>query len=227
MEITPKYFTAITAPHDLFTGVFCLALLLLTINYTVNRRQYKSVLSALFIPRERNQLLREGKVFNEWVYFFAIIFVFIVQGCFLYFLIWEFLPDIAVKVNPFLLYGISTSAVVVDYFVKMLLVYVLTYVFDCQEARSPFLLNKFFYLNLVSLFLLPLLVLAIYTGNAFLLIPYLLVFLIVYFTMLFRSITLNSKSVSLFHFFLYFCTLEILPYLVWLKLIVIYRNTII
>lgn len=227
MDIIPVPMVTKNPYFDILTSVFCIALVLLSINCTVNRKQFKSILQALFLPRVRNQLLREGKIFNEWIYFLAITYVFIIQAALVYLLAWNFLPRVLLLtwMTPILLYAICFGAVVADYFLKMLIVRILAFFFDCSAACTPFNLNKFFYLTINSVALLPILILAVYLNSPFILMVYCPIFLVVYFMMIFRTITFNSNLLNPFHFFLYFCTLEILPYLIYLKLLITYANT--
>lgn len=226
MDIIPIPMTVKNPYLDILTFVFCGAMILLTINCTINRKQFKSVLQALFVPRVRNQLLREGKIFNEWVYIIAISYVFLVQGAFIYFLLCEFLPKIQLHFTPLVLYNLSLAAVIADYFIKMFFVYIITLIFDYSATRTSFNLNKFFYLTVNSVALLPILIITAYTNTTILILAYVPVFLFSYFMMIYRSLSLNINIVHPFHFFLYFCTLEILPYLIYLKLLITYANLI-
>ncbi|MBQ7551505.1 MAG: DUF4271 domain-containing protein [Bacteroidales bacterium] len=226
MDAIPIPMTVKNPYLDILTFVFCGAMILLTINCTIHRKQFKSVLQALFVPRVRNQLLREGKIFNEWVYIIAIVFIFLVQSAFVYLLLCEFLPKIALRFTPLVLYNLSLVAVIADYFLKMLSANLLAYIFDYSSARNTLNLNKFFYLTVNSVALFPILIITVYTHTPVILLAYIPIFLSSYMTMIYRSLTLNINIIHPFHFFLYFCTLEILPYLIYLKLLITYANLI-
>lgn len=176
-------------------------------------------MQALFSPRLRTQLQRESKVFGEWFYFFCIIYYFLVQGMLLFLLTQYLLPDFADDRKPFPLYFLTLGIVMGDYFIKLLNTFFLAHVFECQEDRANFNLTKFLYQMVNSIALLPLLAASVYMEIPQILFLYIPVFFATYGTMIYRSLTLNSNKLRPFLFFLYFCTLEILPYLIVFKFI--------
>ena len=61
----------ISSYADIATFVFCLALLVLTLNVARNRHNFHSTLQAPFLPRVRSQFFRESKFYNEWCFYFG------------------------------------------------------------------------------------------------------------------------------------------------------------
>lgn len=205
---------------DMVTFLFCVILTLLTLLVVLNRRKFGYILHALFAPRDRSQLLRETKVFGEWIYVSTLTYNFLIQGMLLLVIAQFFLPNIAGSIGNFALYFLSIACVVADYFLKMMFVSFLCHIFECNEDKNHFNLSKFFYQTVNSVALFPILAAVVYTQVPQLLLLYVPVFLTSYITMLYRTLTLNSAKIKPFQFFLYFCTLEILPYLVILKVLV-------
>ena len=218
VEILPLKFPARIPYLDTVTSVFCGILLLITLLIAFNRRKFSNVMRALFSPRVRTQLQRESKVFGEWFYFFCIVYYFLVQGMLIFLLVQYLLPGIAEGWKAFPLYFIAIDIVMADYFIKLLNTFFLAYVFECPEDRANFNLTKFLYQMVNSVVLLPLLVASVYTEIPQILFLYVPVFLTTYGTLIYRTLTLNSNRIRPFLFFLYFCTLEILPYLIILKI---------
>ena len=208
---------------DIATIVFCIALLVLAVNVTFNRRVFKSTLQALFVPRVRSQFFRDSKLYNEWAFAFGVFFNTLVQSLLLFYLLVTLLPTVVSAINLRLLYTLCFGATLFDFFVKFGNSTLLGKLFECSSDAAIFNHSKFFYLSDSSIILLPILAATIYLGRPAILFAYLLFFIATYSMMIIRTLTLKSSALSLFQFFLYFCTLEILPYLVILKLLAMLR----
>ncbi len=205
---------------DLVTFVFGIALVLISALVALNRRKFSMIMRALYTPRVRSQLMRETKIFDDLIYPFSVTFNCLIQGIFIFLLVENFITDIAERISPSLLLLIAIGAVAIDYFIKMLNIYILTFLFENEEDRNHFYLNKFFYNTLNATLLFPILVLGFYIENLNILWAYLPFFIANYTMMVYRTLTLNSAKTKFFQFFLYFCTLEILPYLIIVKLLI-------
>ena len=199
------------------TVVFLVILLLITFVLVFYRRKVVLMIKALFSQRHFSQLLREGKLLNERIYLFDLLIIFLTQGLFIYFLLDKFFPTLVASVTPLICYLILVGLVLFDYFFKMLVAFIFTYLFEYDEERSGYYLNKLFYYTLNSLSLFPILILVHYTGIWQFLFIYVPVFILTYILMCYRLFTLNTKKINSFHFFIYFCTFEILPYALLVK----------
>lgn len=213
----------ISAYADIATFVFCLALIVLAVNVTNNRRDFKATLQALFVPRVRSQFFRESKLYNEWCFYLGTLFNVLIQSLLVFYLLVTFLPSLANAIPLKLLYTLCFGAVLFDFFVKLGNSTLLGQLFECGSDAAIFNHSKFFYYSDNSIVLLPILATAIYLGTPTILFAYLPFFVATYSMMLIRTLTLKSSALSLFQFFLYFCTLEILPYLIILKLLTMLR----
>lgn len=209
---------------DMTTFVFCIIMVAVTLLIALNRRKFGYILNALFAPRVRSQLLRETKILGEWIYAATMFCNLLVQGMLIFLLVQFLLPDLASRFGSFALYFMALGGVLADYLVKMLMVYFLTYIFECTEDRYNFLLNKYFYQTVNSMALFPILVAAVYSGIPQFLFLYIPIFLTTYVAMIYRTLSLNSARISPFQFFLYLCTLEILPYLILAKMALMFVN---
>ena len=209
----------ISAYSDIATFVFCLALIVLAVNVANNRRDFKATLQALFVPRVRSQFFRESKLYNEWCFYLGTFFNVLIQSLLVFYLLVILIPSIAGAIQLKLLYMLCFGAVLFDFFVKLGNSTLLGQLFECGSDAAIFNHSKFFYYSDNSIVLLPILASAIYLGAPVILFAYLPFFAATYSMMLIRTLTLKSSSLSLFQFFLYFCTLEILPYLIILKML--------
>lgn len=208
---------------DIATFVLCLALLVLTLNVARNRRNFRSIIQALFLPRVRSQFFRESKLYNELCFYLGVIFNTLVQSLLVFYLVIILLPGFAGGINLKMLYIICFGATLFDFLFKWGNTTLLGKLFECSGDAAIFNHSKFFYLSDTSVALMPILAASIYLGKPAILFAYLLFFITAYSMMIVRTWTLKSSSLSLFQFFLYFCTLEILPYLIILKLLTTLR----
>lgn len=213
----------ISSYADIATAVLCTALAALAINVTNNRRNFRAIMQALFVPRVRSQFFRESKLYNEWCFAFGTIFNALIQGLLVFYLLVTLMPSFAEGMNLKLLYALCFAAALLDFFFKLGNSTLLGRMFECSSDAAIFNHNKFFYLSDSSVALMPILAATIYLGTPAILFAYIPFFLASYIMMIVRTLTLKSSALSLFQFFLYFCTLEILPYLIILKLLVILR----
>ena len=202
---------------DWITIVFSVILILIAFVFVFYRRKIILMIKALFSQRYFSQLLREGKLLNERIYIFDLFIIFLTQGLFIYFLLDNFFPTLFTSVAPLICYLILVGLVLFDYFFKMLVALIFTYLFEYEEERSGYYLNKLFYYTLNTLSLFPILILVHYTGIWQIVLIYIPIFILTYTLMCYRLFTLNTKKINPFHFFIYFCTFEILPYALSVK----------
>ena len=206
---------------DWMTALLCGIFVLLTLIIVLGRRKFKYILKSLYSPQDRSQLLRESKPLGEWIYAFLLFYSFIVQGLFFYLIISKLFPDIAAIFPPQILLPMCMIVFTTDYFLKRIITFILTAIFDYQEDRNTFKQNKFFHLVSCSITLFPIIICAVYSGWSDILLLYLPIFIVNYCIMIYRTLTLKTQQLNFFQLFLYLCTLEILPILVITKLLLI------
>lgn len=219
LEITSVALPQTGRDTDWLTALFCAIIVLLTLIIVNGRRKFSYIVRALFSSRSRSQLLRESKPLEEWIYAFILLYVFMVQGVLITFLINTYAHPITEHFAPFLLYLTCTAAVTADYFLKRFNLRILTTIFECSDDRTTFLENRFFHQICSSLPLLPIVMIATYTNSPAWLFAFIPIFITTYILMIYKTLRLKSSSLTFLQFFLYFCTLEILPILVITKLL--------
>lgn len=202
----------------------CVSLLFLAIIASNYRKKTLLLFESLFSARIFSQLLREGKILNERIYLYCLAFIFPLQAL--------FISTLAINIFPSLLnilpypHIIVTSilAVIADYAIKTGTVSLILKLYDYDEDRHTYILNKlFFYLCNCSfhLIILPIALFCEFENILFSYIPLILttsIFLVI------RLFSLKIRKIGTLQFFLYFCTLEILPYLVLLKVLSLWAN---
>ncbi|MBO4645135.1 MAG: DUF4271 domain-containing protein [Bacteroidales bacterium] len=221
LEIVPKEIPSKGIFYDLLAVLFAVILLLFALVVVQGRRKFSLICRSLYSPRYRSQLLRESKPLQEWIYFFLILYAILVQGAFCFVLLEQFFPLLYEKIPPVLLLLSCIGAVATDVFLKRIAIYILSVAFECTDDGQTYAQTKFFYRLNNALLLLPLLLVAVYTHILWVLVAYAVIVITHLFLLVFRTVTLKSQQLGLFQFFLYFCTLEILPYLIVVKLIIL------
>ncbi len=189
--------------------------------YAANRKRLGQVIKAFYINRYANQLGRdELSLGNRVSIFLSVLFVitvslFISQSANYY----GFNKD-----GSELLFFIKTAMVVsLVYGLKMVIVRFFGYVFQNQKDAGEYAMMVFLFCNILGLFLLPIVVCMAFVRD---LSPFIFIysglslFVFLLFIRLLRGVVIgfNSIRVSKFYLFLYLCTLEILPFVIIVKL---------
>ncbi len=202
------------------TGVFCFVLLVMAIVFVYQRRKITLLLQSLFSKRVAGQLLRESRIFTERIYLYSMVIMLAVQAFFLLMLTDRFLPSLIQGHSYGSIFALLVLLVAADHYIKYFFATGFANLFDYQSLMNIFRINKFFYITFASFILFPLEIIALYTGSNLPFFAYAVVFLVSYIFMIYNTVSLNWGKVNWLLFFLYFCTLEILPYAVILKFVI-------
>lgn len=212
-------YNTINRPSSWPVIVICILLLLISVILASNRKRFSLIIRSFYLQRNFSLLTREGRLFEERIIFVVLLFDMMTFALGLLMLGEHYNPELIRKVTSPGAYGIILAALFALYFLKMSVNYLYAYLFDRIKERMSLILYKFIFVTNAAIALLPLLIFIQFTGTNslfFVYIPIFCVFLLLY---LYKLLKINPKKVNLFHFFIYFCTLEILPYLV---LVVLY-----
>jgi hypothetical protein len=178
---------------------------------------------ALFSTRYLQQLLREGKLANESIFLYSVLlFLFAFPGLVITF--FQYYPPMFLKTYsfpPILLYGIIFGVLVVALLLSRFFLQYFTSIFNYQEQRYLYITIKTlfrFYHALLLVLCIPVIWYARIPQLLFF--GYIPIFFILFFTFFFLFLR-NINGVSRIHFFIYFCSLEMLPYLLIANLLII------
>lgn len=208
-------------------SVLLFAFILFVWLYASNSRRLNQVIKAFYISRFSNQLGRdELSLGNRVSIFLSSLFV-ITLSLF-----------IAQVINYFQFYKIENEVwfiiqlaalICVIYGFKIVIVRLAGFIFQSQKEVAEYSTMIFLFCNILGLFLLPIVVciafvkevsplVFIYSGFS--------IFVLLLFVRLLRGVVIgiNSIRVSKFYLFLYLCTLEILPFVIMVKLFVMNKN---
>ena len=204
--------------------IILVELLLLTINAVVYRRNLVLSIQSLYSKRSFSQVSKEGKFFSDGMFIFSVPFLLLTWSLSLLQLCSYFFPSVFETLSYMQLFGLIAGFIAAFLLLKMFLNVFLFEFFDCSEKRYDFhVLNFSFLLNGSLALMLGQIVVQntnFYSFYYFIL----LIFIGLYILKIYKSFILKSKRVNLFQFFMYFCTLEILPCLVLLKLLYMIEN---
>lgn len=219
--LTVSAFSAepVPKPNNWAVGIICVLLLLATLLVVPFRRKLNLLLKSLFSQRHASLLMREGKILEERVFLFTVIFDLMTFAMGLMVICDHLLPDLVRKLTYIGLFFIFFFSLLALYFFKFFGNYVYTSLFDHTKERYQLNLSKFTFLTVAASVLYPFIIVVQFTGFFPILYGYIPVFFTFLAFFLMNLVKINPKSINLFHFFIYFCTLEILPYVILVKVV--------
>ena len=208
----------------LVTSVLFLSYVLYVWLYVSNAKRLNQVIKGFYINRYANQLAREEySLSNRTSVFLSVLFVltltlFLSQTTRYY--------GILNQINDNLLFLLIAIGILLLYGIKLISIKLFGNIFQTTKEAGDYIITLFLFANTLGLFMLPVVIclalveqvsalVFIYTG--FTIITMFLV------TRIVRGVIigLNSARVSIFYLFLYLCTLEILPFVIMVKLFLI------
>lgn len=202
-------------------AVLLFAFILFVWLYTNNSKRLNQIVKAFYVNRFSNQLGRDEITFGNRVSIFLSTLFILSFSLFIY----QVANYYGIQANNngavfFIQLLLIISAI---YGIKILLVRFFGFIFQSQKESGEYSMMIFLFCNVLGLFFLPIVVcmtfvkdvsplIFIYSGYC--------VFALLLFIRLLRGflIGLNSIRVSKFYLFLYLCTLEILPFVIMVKL---------
>jgi hypothetical protein len=187
------------------------------------KRKALLMLRALFSTRQLQQLLREGKLANESIFLYSIFLYLFAFPCLALVFLQFFVPQLLDKINiqPLLLFGLLLGIIAILILASWLFLWYFTLIFNYQEQRYLYTNIKALFRFYNSLLLVIIIPLSWYSRVPEIIsFVYLPLFLIIFSAFFIRFLR-NIVGVSRIHFFIYFCTLEILPYIIAAKLLII------
>ena len=206
------------------TLLIVVALILLSINAVLYRRKLLLSLQCLYSKRAFSQLSKEGKFFSEGSFMLSWPFVLIDFALSIIQVGAYFMPAFEQQLNFLQYFGIACLSVFALYIFKQIVDFVLFDLFECQEERYNFHIVGFSFLLNSSLILFLANIIVQYTDFIKFYWFSILIISILFAIKVYKDFVFKSKRVNLFQFFMYFCTLEILPCALIVKLLSVLGN---
>lgn len=193
--------------------------------YVANRKRLNQLIKGFYFNRPNTQLSRdEYSGSNRMGVLLSLLFLFTITLFSVQVIDYYGIP---VHVPRYWLYGIVGGSLVLMYLVKVLTVRLSGFVFKTSKEASEYIATLFLFINVLGLFMLPVVTclafvrqipasVFVYTG-CFFIAGFLCVRLV-------RGVVIgfSSNRVSKFYLFLYLCTLEIIPFVVLVKLFMLF-----
>ncbi len=218
-----EYCTELAAkPDNPRIILLCALLFVLAVSMTVFRRKLLVLFRSLYTKRFYSLLIRESKVLQEYI-FPVLLGLDLAAISYGILLILEHggsrLLEIAGAYGTF---GVLFLTLLVLYLFQMLANRIYASLFEHSKELQALNIYKFIFTTNAGLLLFPFLVVCGCLGTITVMYGYLAVLAVLVTLFLYRLLKINPRGINLFHFFLYFCTLEILPNLLFVKLLSTY-----
>ena len=219
LSVTQFQWDSVTRPNSWITLIFCLLLFIFTLTFFTYRRKLVLIFRALFSQRHFSLLQREGNIIEDRSFFFVLAFDLITFALGMVMFCGTFTP-LAVSRWPYMAYvGLFLAILLAAYIFKLFCNQVYSTCFDREKERTAINQYKFIFMTDFAVLLFPMLILTHYSGLRFVYYVIAVFFVILFAIWVYRMMKINSMNGHRFHFFLYFCTLEILPWAVFLKVL--------
>ncbi len=205
-----------------FIGIVSAVLLLTYVMYT-QRKRLRSIINAIVAERYFNQFVREDNTLVQRVFLILTLIFALILPLFICQVI-NYYHFNTSDIKGFALYIVLLLLLAIVYFVKIITASFLGYVFMMEDLVKSHFYNVFLTNNLLGLCLLPIVTLITYgqgLSAPFFIKAGLAIIVLGYTFRTLRSLVMNIgfKGGAVYHLFLYFCTLEILPLVVLFKLL--------
>ena len=221
LHVVQFQWDTVSQPNNWLTLIFCILLFLFTLILITFRRKLLLISRALFSQRHFSLIQREGKGLEDRISPFVFLFDILTITTGLVMFCSTYLSRALSKL-PFIAYiGIFFALLLAAYILKLLCNELYANLFGRAKERTAINQYKFIFMTDFAVILFPMLVVIHYMGIRALYYVITVILIALFSVWFYRLMKINSTGRHRFHFFLYFCTLEILPWLLLLKVLLI------
>jgi hypothetical protein len=210
---------------DWILGFLMLCFMLLAWVQVFYRRRFRQILMAPYSKRFLSQLVRDGDLFSERISLVTGFIYFVTTSLFLYQLNELVLvKDAARLIQGFPFFTLISIFMLGFWILKIGLIRFLSFIFRTRQTSREYILNILIFNILTGIFLLPLLVFAVYLKCVIFLWICMIIFTLFFIFRLIRGFLIGisiTKFSSVF-LFVYLCSLEMLPLVVLIKVVLKY-----
>jgi hypothetical protein len=203
--------------------VLLFSLILLVYLRVNSARRFFQIIRAFFSLSYTRQLVREEYRLNKGTSI-ALIALFIITSSIFLFNLNSYYGFFKFSIPGYLSFLVICSAVLLVYFFKIGINMLLSFIVNESERIDEYIFNVFMMNKAIGFFLFPVVIALqyVHVETYYLLVSGLVIALFFYSIRIFRGFVIGyaGKGISVFHLFLYLCTLEILPLVVLIKLLV-------
>jgi hypothetical protein len=221
--ITPKLHKEITNDWWM-SGIILLCVSLFILVKVLANKRFKQIFFSVFGQHFFHQLNRDGDLLKERISIplFVIYSLLISLLIFQTVLIYNKYQD--ELLNSFVLFLLIFISIIILWCLKITVIKFIAKLFKEYQISIEYRINTLIFNIITGILLLPLLILITYLKtNIFLYSAFIIIGLLILFRF-FRNIqiAINQRKISVLYIFLYFCSLEILPAIVIIKLVKMY-----
>jgi Domain of unknown function (DUF4271) len=210
---------------DWILGLLLLCFILLAWVQVFYRRRLRQILTAPFSKRFLSQLVRDGDLFSERIAV-ATGFIYLVSTSLFLYQLYELalLKDAGKLLQGFTLFAMISIFVLGFWVLKIGLIRFLSFIFRTRQTTREYLLNILIFNILTGIFLLPLLIFVLYLKSVMFLWVCMIIFALFFLFRFVRGllIGISITKFSYLFLFVYLCSLEILPLLILIKIVLRY-----
>ena len=219
LPLPEEAFFSVPSPAPLFiTIVLSLTLIVTALLMALHPQRFMLMVTSVFVKKHFSQLLRNNDSIYKRFYLFLIMIACAIEALACYFIINYFQISVFTDYIPEIKFGIVLGAFILYYIICFSAITFVNWLFDYQEVNKVHISNSIIHHFAASVFLFPFLSLTCYNAKINLSILILIIWAFFYILLIYKQLILYVKNVGLFHFFIYFCTTEILPVLIIGKL---------
>lgn len=207
--------------YDWLTGIFITCLLILTWIRFEGEKRIGQIFKAVVARHNMNQMLRDGDIIHERITP-ALAFMYIISlSTFIFSLLRRYDIEIHGIETPYIEYLVICSAIMFLWFLKIASIRVSGKIFRTKHETEEYLVTNIIFNTSAGLLTFPFVFAHHFTNNTFSLAIVLFFFSIFLIMKFLRSIFvgLSAQTFPVIYLFLYLCTLEILPLLIFYKLL--------
>lgn len=208
------------------TGVLLFLYTLFVWMYVSNFKKLSQLIKRFYINRYSNQLSRDELSIGNRVSVFLSVFFVLTLTLFVSRVIPYYGFHLFTTNGPVLVI-ITAIIIIAVYIVKFAFIKLLGYIFEIQKEANEYMMTVFLFGNILGLFMLPIVICLTFVKQVS---PTVFIYAGIGIVSIFiciriiRGIILgfNSSGISKLYLFMYLCTLEILPFIIMIKLFSLY-----
>lgn len=209
--------------QDWMFAVLFVGFLLFTLVSVFNRKRLNNIIKGFFAKRLVTQLVREGNIITDGMSVSLFLIYLLNISLLIYLALWNYVEVERIRYWGIVFYLQLFIIVLLFLFIKFLFFKISQQLFKTYELTTLYISNHFVFNFFEGIVLIPLLTLVIYLPGGYsgiLLVGSVFLIIIIYFFRLIRGllIGLSSKKFRLFQLILYFCSHEIIPVLLLIKI---------
>lgn len=218
-EISPKEISNKQTDSYFYLLLFCLVMG--TVILVIKHKRISQIFKAFYLPHFTNQLMREGMIQREF-YAFPLLLIYYVSLSLLIAKSLNFFYEI--PTDFYFVLGIL-GMFIIFFIARSLMVNLIKWTFRTYNETSAYNTNHFVFSIITGMFLTPMVFIIYYIqdpGSYILLGVVLIITLLLFLYRITRSflIGLTHEGYRWYYFILYLCTIEILPIVITVKLLI-------